>query len=209
MEFANEVMDRKGVLFIPSFSVERSQEIACVLRAANFKHRIIMDGMALKVNDIIFRHPEYLRDPDVFKSAIKDSVAIRDHAHRKRALRDAKAADGSYAEPCVVISPAGMLVGGNAVFYLQELAFEKRNGIALVSYQGDGTPGRMLLDTGKVEARGKEIKVEAEVRKFEFLRARGQERALCHAKEDRGKPQGAYGARGRRVLHRVCAGDPR
>ena len=28
IEFANEVMDRKGILFIPSFSVERSQEIA-------------------------------------------------------------------------------------------------------------------------------------------------------------------------------------
>ena len=30
-------MDRKGILFIPSFSVERSQEIACILRSANFK----------------------------------------------------------------------------------------------------------------------------------------------------------------------------
>ncbi len=29
IEFANEVMDRKGILFVPSFSVERSQEIAC------------------------------------------------------------------------------------------------------------------------------------------------------------------------------------
>ena len=189
VEFANEVMDRKGILFIPSFSVERSQEIACVLRAANFKHRIIMDGMALKVNDIIFRHPEYLRDPDVFASAIKDSVAIRDHAHRKRALRDTKAADGSYAEPCVVISPAGMLVGGNAVFYLQELAFEKRNGIALVSYQGDGTPGRMLLDTGKVEARGKEIKVEAEVRKFEFSGHADRNELFAMLKRIEGNPK--------------------
>ena len=60
IEFANEVMDRKGTLFIPSFSVERSQEVACVLRNANFKHRIIMDGMALKVNEIILRYPEYL-----------------------------------------------------------------------------------------------------------------------------------------------------
>ena len=32
IEFANEVMDRKGILFIPSFSVERSQEIACIFK---------------------------------------------------------------------------------------------------------------------------------------------------------------------------------
>ena len=167
IEFANEVMDRKGVLFVPSFSVERSQEIACVLRSSNFKHKIVMDGMALKVNDIMFRHPDYLRDPEVFSSAINDAIEIRDHSQRKRALRISNSG-GGYDEPCVVISPAGMLVGGNAVFYLQELALEKRNGIALVSYQGEGTPGRKLLETGRVEARGKEIKVAAEVKRFEF-----------------------------------------
>ncbi len=158
IEFANEVMDRKGILFIPSFSVERSQEIACILKNANFKHKIIMDGMALKVNEIMFRHPEYLRDPKVFADAINSAVAIREHSERKRAME----------EPCVVISPAGMLVGGNAVFYLQHLAFNDKNGIALVSYQGDGTPGRKLLQTGKVSARGKDVNVTAEVKQFEF-----------------------------------------
>ncbi len=158
IEFANEVMDRKGILFIPSFSVERSQEMACILRSANFKHKIIMDGMALKVNEIMFRHPEYLRDPKIFSEAIKSSTAIREHAERKRAM----------GEPCVVISPAGMLVGGNAVYYLQQLAFDSKNGIALVSYQGEGTPGKKLLDTGKVSTRGKDLNVTAEVKQFQF-----------------------------------------
>ena len=158
IEFANEVMDRKGVLFVPSFSVERSQEIACVLKSANFQHKVVMDGMALRVNEIILRYPEYLKDPNVFRDAISRSVSINDHKQRKEVL----------SEPCVVISPAGMLVGGNAVFYLQQLAFEKRNGIALVSYQGDGTPGKKLLETGKISTRGKDLKVEAEVRHFEF-----------------------------------------
>ena len=158
IEFANEVMDRKGILFIPSFSVERSQEMACILRSANFKHKIIMDGMALKVNEIMFKHPEYLRDPKIFSDAIKSSTAIYDHAERKRAM----------GEPCVVISPAGMLVGGNAVYYLQQLSFDSKNGIALVSYQGEGTPGKKLLETGKVSTRGSELNVQAEVKQFQF-----------------------------------------
>jgi len=158
LEFANEVMDRKGTLFVPSFSVERSQEIACVFKNANFKHKIIMDGMALKVNEIMFRYPDYLRDPKVFSDAINEAVSIRDHKERKKALE----------EPCVVISPAGMLVGGNAVFYLQNLAFDDKNGIALVSYQGEGTPGRKLLEEGKVSTRGNELRVSAQVRQFEF-----------------------------------------
>ncbi|MDI1494745.1 MAG: Beta-lactamase domain protein [Cenarchaeum symbiont of Oopsacas minuta] len=158
IEFVHEVMDRKGILFIPSFSVERSQEIACILENAGIDERVIMDGMALKVNDVMFEHPEFLRDYDAFAKAINHATEIRSHRDRIKAL----------VGPCIVISPAGMLVGGNAVFYLQEIAFDERNGIALVSYQGEGTPGKMLLDTGKVNTRGKELHVRAKVKQFQF-----------------------------------------
>jgi len=158
IEFAREVMDRKGILFIPSFSVERSQEIACVLKNANFKYPVVMDGMALKVNDIMLRYPEYLKDMRIFADVINDAFLIRNHDDRKRAI----------SEPCVVISPAGMLVGGNAVFYMQQLASNDKNGIAMVSYQGEGTPGKKLLETGKISTRGKDIKVKATVKQFQF-----------------------------------------
>ena len=179
IDFANEIMDRKGILFIQSFSVERSQEIACVLRSANFKHKIIMDGMALKVNDIMFRHPEYLRDPKVFSEAIKSATAIREHSERKRAM----------GEPCVVISPAGMLVGGNAVYYLQQLSFDAKNGIALVSYQGEGTPGKKLLDTGKVSTRGKDLSVTAEVKQFQFSGHADKKELFDMIKRIKGNPK--------------------
>ncbi|MFB5645780.1 MAG: MBL fold metallo-hydrolase, partial [Nitrosopumilaceae archaeon] len=179
IEFANEVMDRKGILFIPSFSVERSQEIACVLKSAKFKHKIVMDGMALKVNEIMFRYPEYLRDPELFSESINGTVAIRNQHERKRALD----------EPCVVISPAGMLVGGNAVYYLQELAFDNKNGIALVSYQGEGTPGKKLLETGKVSTRGHDMKVTAEVRQFEFSGHADRNDLLDLVKNIKGNPK--------------------
>ena len=179
IEFANEVMDRKGILFIPSFSVERSQEMACILRSANFKHKIIMDGMALKVNEIMFKHPEYLRDPKIFAEAIKSSTAIREHAERKRAM----------GEPCVVISPAGMLVGGNAVYYLQQLSFDSKNGIALVSYQGEGTPGKKLLDTGKVSTRGNDLNVQAEVKQFQFSGHADKKELFAMMKTIKGNPK--------------------
>ena len=158
MEFAYEVLDRKGTLFVPSFSVERSQEIACVLKNAKFKHKVIMDGMAVKVNEIMLRYPEYLRDPKVFADSIHQAMWIKGERERKNALK----------EPCVVISPAGMLVGGSAVYYLQQLALDKKNGIAMVSYQGEGTPGRKLLETGKANIRGRDVKTKADVKQFEF-----------------------------------------
>ena len=179
LEFANEVMDRKGTLFVPSFSVERSQEIACVLENANFKHRIIMDGMALKVNEIILKYPEYLKEPEIFKSVLDKVVAIDKHSQRKKAL----------SEPCVVISPAGMLVGGNAVYYLQQLAFDDKNGIALVSYQGEGTPGKKLLETGKISTRGKDLRVEAQVKQFQFSGHADRDSLFDMIKNVKGNPK--------------------
>ena len=138
-----------------------------------------MDGMALKVNKIMFKHPEYLRNSKVFADAINDAVEIREHSERKKALE----------EPCVVISPAGMLVGGNAVFYLQQLAFDDKNGIALVSYQGEGTPGRKLLETGKVSTRGREMNVMAEVKQFEFSGHADRNELFAMIEKIRGNPQ--------------------
>ena len=158
LEYAYEVVERGGTLFIPAFSVERAQEIACVLKAYNFPHKIAMDGMALKANEIMLRHPAFLRDPEIFKKAIGEAEWISGWNRRKRVVK----------ESCVIISPAGMLVGGSAVFYIQEIAKSDKNGIALVSFQGEGTPGRALLEKRVTILDGKVRKCLADVKRFEF-----------------------------------------
>ena len=158
VQFAYDVIERGGTLFIPAFSVERAQEIACVLKATNFKHRISMDGMALKANEIMLRNPSFLRDPAGFKKIITEVEWVKGWHRRKHLVK----------EPGVIISPAGMLVGGTALFYLQEIAKNPNNGIALVSYQGKGTPGRLLLEKGLVSYNGKTKKSLAEVKHYEF-----------------------------------------
>ncbi len=158
LEFAYEVIERGGTLFIPAFSVERAQEIACVLKTYEFPHKIVMDGMALKANEIMIRHPTFLKDPEIFKKAIGEAEWISGWSRRKKVVK----------EPCAIISPAGMLVGGSAVFYLQEIAKSEKNGIALVSYQGEGTPGRALLENRTTTFEGKVRKCLADVKRFEF-----------------------------------------
>ncbi len=158
LEFAYKIIENGGTLFIPAFSVERAQEIACVFKAYKFPHKIVMDGMALKVNEIMLKYPEYIRDPIIFKKYIEEVEWIRDWKSRRRLIK----------EPCVIISPAGMLVGGSAIFYMQNIMMSEKNGIALVSYQGENTPGRMLLEKGTFKINGKIKKCLAEVKQFEF-----------------------------------------
>lgn len=54
------------------------------------------------------------------------------------------------------------------MFYLQEIAKDSRNGIAIVSYQGEGTPGKMLLEKRVTIFDGRERKCLADVKRFEF-----------------------------------------
>jgi putative mRNA 3-end processing factor len=158
LEFAYEVLERKGTLFIPAFSVERAQEIASVLESHDFRHRVVMDGMALKANQIMMRHPTFLKDAEMFKRAITEAEWISGWSRRKAVVK----------EPCVIISPAGMLVGGSAIFYLQEIAKSEKNGIAVVSYQGEGTPGRTLVEKKEVTFDGRTRKCLADVKRLEF-----------------------------------------
>jgi putative mRNA 3-end processing factor len=118
----------------------------------------VMDGMALKANQIMMKYPAFLRNAEVFKQAIGGAEWISGWNRRKKAVK----------EPCVIISPAGMLVGGSAVFYMQEIAKNDKNGIALVSYQGEGTPGRTLLEKRITTFDGKVRKCLADVKRFEF-----------------------------------------
>jgi putative mRNA 3-end processing factor len=70
--------------------------------------------------------------------------------------------------PGVIVSPAGMLKGGASVFYMENIALKKGNGIFLVSYQVEGSPGRILLDEGHFILHGKTRKVAARVEKYDF-----------------------------------------
>jgi putative mRNA 3-end processing factor len=158
VEYANQVVERKGVLLVPAFSVGRAQEIACLLRSRNFNHLVAMDGMALKTNDILFRHQEFLRDPELFRKTIENIEAVTDWGQRKRLVKT----------PCVIIAPAGMLMGGASVYYNQVLSQDERNGITIVAFQAAGTPGRTLLDRGLTLINGKPAPVKAEVKRFDF-----------------------------------------
>ncbi len=179
VEFARTVVERGGVLLVPAFSVGRAQEIAMTLVKEGFRHPIAMDGMALKVNGILMRYQEFLKDPTALRRTLEQMEEVTSWPQRRRLVK----------KPGVIISPAGMLVGGASIFYNEHLSMDEKNGIAIVSFQVPGTPGRTLIEKGLTIYRGKPTKVRAEVRRFDFSSHSGKSSLMSDLKGIGGTPR--------------------
>jgi putative mRNA 3-end processing factor len=158
VEAATEVVERGGTVLVPAFGVGRAQEIACVLAANHFEYPIFLDGMAREASRIIMNYKEFLKDPRLFMNAMHSLDWVDGWRDRRRASKS----------PGVIISPAGMLKGGPAAFYISKIGKKASNAVFLVSYQIPGTPGKQLLEKGICTIDGKVRKVTAQYRHFDF-----------------------------------------
>jgi len=153
-----EVVEDGGTVLVPAFSVGRSQEIACVLAAYHFEHPITIDGMTRETNRILMNYQMFLREPRLFSDAVRMGDNVEGWRDRRIVLN----------KPGVIISPAGMLKGGPAAFYVQKLGKKHRNAVFLVSYQIPGTPGHELLEKGHCVIDGRMQQIKARVERFDF-----------------------------------------
>ena len=153
-----EVVERGGTILVPAFSVGRAQEILCILAAYHFEYPVTLDGMAREVCRIMMGNTNFLRDPKLFMDAVHLANWVEGWKDRRKATK----------KPGVIVSPAGMLKGGPAAFYIGKVGKKSNNAVYLVSYQIPGTPGRELLEKGMCVIDGKVQKIKAEVRHFDF-----------------------------------------
>jgi len=179
VEKVTDVVENGGTVLVPAFSVGRSQEIACVLTAYHFEHSITVDGMTREANRLILNHASFLRDPRLFMDTVHSVYAVESWRDRRLAL----------SKPGVVISPAGMLKGGPAVFYIQKIGKKSRNAVFLVSYQIPGTPGRELLEKGHCVIDGKMRRIKAQVDRFDFSSHSGASQLQETVKKLEGNPK--------------------
>ena len=158
IESVKEVVEDGGTVLVPAFSVGRSQEILCILSGYHFEYPIALDGMAREATRILMNYKDYLKDPQLFLNAAHMANWIEGWRDRRNESK----------KPGVIISPAGMLKGGPAPFYIQKLGKKANNAVFLVGYQIPGTPGRELLEKGRCVIDGKMRKIKARVDFFDF-----------------------------------------
>jgi KH/beta-lactamase-domain protein len=142
MDIVNKTMERKGSVLVPSFSVERAQEVMAILVENNFQYPVFIDGMIWDANGIFTAYPEYLsrgiqkkifNNQDPFTNPIFKRVASS--ADREKVWNE---------KPCVIVSTSGMLMGGPAIEHLKALAEDSKNTLIFVGYQAEGTMGRRV-----------------------------------------------------------------
>jgi putative mRNA 3-end processing factor len=179
VDACTEIVEKGGTVLVPAFGVGRSQELACVLAAHHFEYTVTIDGMARDVSRVFMNYPQFLKDPRAVIDALHSTEWVEGWRDRRKASRD----------PGVIISPAGMLKGGPAMFYISKIGKRSNNAIFLVSYQIPGTPGKELLEKGICVIDGKMRKVKARVQHFDFSSHCGASELKEAVKRLGGKPK--------------------
>ena len=154
-----EVIEDGGTVLIPAFAVGRSQEIACVLYRHKVEAPVYLDGMARYASAIIEEHADaYLRDASLYRRALGAVSRVTGAKMRRQISR----------KPGIIISSAGMLKGGAAVYYMERIMENPKNAVFFVSFQVPESPGRKVLQEGVFLSPRKAGKVAARVEWFDF-----------------------------------------
>jgi len=142
MKLINTTMERGGSVLIPTFSIERSQDVMAILVENDFQYPVFIDGMIWDATGIFTAYPEYMskdiqrkifNNQDPFINPIFKRVASR--ADREKVWGE---------KPSVILSTSGMLVGGPAIEHLKALAEDEKNMLLFVGYQAEGTLGKRI-----------------------------------------------------------------
>ena len=71
-------------------------------------------------------------------------------------------------EPAVIVTTAGMLNGGPALFYISRLYNDEKSKIILTGYQVEGTNGDLALRKGMINLGNRIVKLKMKVEQYDF-----------------------------------------
>ncbi|MDQ2071558.1 beta-CASP ribonuclease aCPSF1 [Haloarcula sp. H-GB4] len=163
--------DRDGKVLIPTFAVGRAQELMLVLEEAMRNGDIPempvhLDGMIWEATAVHTTYPEYLRDGlqdrifDEDKNPfLADQFNPIDGGDEERE----EIADG---DSSIILSTSGMLTGGPAMSWLEQLGPDPDSTLTFVGYQAQGTLGKRIqrgIDEVPVGGKGRSEKVPLEM----------------------------------------------
>jgi KH/beta-lactamase-domain protein len=149
-DIIQSTIKKKGKLLIPVFAVGRSQEVMIVLenlvRTKKIpKINVYLDGMIWEATAIHTAYPEYLNNKlraQIFQQG--ENPLLSDIFKRVDSQDMRQKIINDHPKSCVVLATSGMMNGGPVMEYFKEWAQDKKNTIAFVGYQAEGTFGKRV-----------------------------------------------------------------
>lgn len=172
-------IEEKGVLLIPAFSIERTQELLYALDRIleNDLHTnipIYLDSpMAIRATELYRHFKQYLRfDTPILRSQDQDFFSFK-NLRETLTVEQSKSINNAPI-PKVIIAGSGMMNGGRIMHHLIRYLPESNTRVLIIGYQAHGTLGRRIYEGAKeVRIYGKRIKVAAGVAAIGAFSAHG------------------------------------
>ena len=173
----NRTVNAGGNIIIPSFALERSQEILYHLNELFLRKEIpplvvFLDSpMAIRITEVFKRHADLfdkemmqrLRQGNSFFSF--ENLKIVQSVEESKAINNIKGSS-------IIIAGSGMVTGGRVKHHIVNNIRRAESTILFVGYQAEGTPGRILLDGArKVRLLGQIHPVRAHIEKIDGFSA--------------------------------------
>lgn len=176
---------RAGRVIIPSFALERTQEVVFYLdrlvRSGQLPHLpVYVDSpLAADITEVFRRHSALLDEEtrgrvdgghgDPFGVGLVEYVR---EPERSRALNERPG-------PMVIIAASGMCESGRVLHHLRHAVGDRRNTVLIVGFMADHTLGRRLVEREPtVRIFGEEFPLRAEVAVLNALSAHADQRGL-------------------------------
>jgi metallo-beta-lactamase family protein len=176
-DVVNRTFGKGGTLIIPSFAVERAQEIILILNNLMDEKSIpaipiyLDSPMGTDITKIFQEHRDWHNLSEAECDSLTKNVHIVQRFEDTLTVLDP---DGPKQK--IVIAGSGMATGGRVLYYLKQLVGDSKNTVLLVGHQATGTRGHQLSSGVKeIQIDDETYQVQAEINQIGSLSAHGDQ----------------------------------
>ena len=162
-------LEQGGVVMIPSFAIERTQELLCILKNMYNSGelegvKIYLDSpMASKATDVYNSHIEHLNSKCQDDYFTDGDVFAFDALNYSLTPEESKAINNIESN-AIIVAGSGMCSGGRITHHFKRRIWNPKNSVIFVGYQAEETIGREIVDGAEwINLFGEDIIVKAKI----------------------------------------------
>jgi metallo-beta-lactamase family protein len=184
-----EILDsigRGGVLMIPLFALERTQEVLYELNYLSETKQIprvpiyLDSPLAIKALDIYNHYTKLFDEESQARIRSGDDIFKFEGLELAKSVEQSKKINHA-SPPKVILAGSGMANGGRILYHLKQYLPGVKNHLLIISYQSEGTLGRELKDgSRRVIIDGDKVGVKAKVSAIGSYSSHADQPKLLH-----------------------------